>query len=161
MEDTLLPFKFLSSMMTVCANTGHISAAYHNKNYDDIIQGKAQTFPTYQHYSSYAPPQQKKSVVISTIHRIGNACNSVIAAQAAFNTLCSELHQLEYPCAIINRALCRVRNVDDRWRSIVMPPESAYARAGFPDLAKSIPRFSGAKFTRSETWRFSRTGEAQ
>ena len=160
-EDTLLPFKFLSSMMTVCANTGHISAAYHNKNYDDIIQGKAQTFPTYQHYSSYAPPQQKKSVVISTIHRIGNACNSVIAAQAAFNTLCSELHQLEYPCAIINRALCRVRNVDDRWRSIVMPPESAYARAGFPDLAKSIPRFSGAKFTRSETWRFSRTGEAQ
>ena len=134
-EDTSLPFKFLSSMVTVNQSTGSIDAAYYNKNYEQIVQGKPQLFPTYQHYKSYAPTQQKFSVVVSTLHRIGTSSNSKIAVQSAFNTLCSELHLLEYPYFIIKRALNRVRNVDERWRGITMPPLSAYARAGFPARA--------------------------
>ena len=134
-EDTSLPFKFLSSMMNVCKESGQIAAAFYNKNYEQIVRGRAQAFPTYQHYGSFAPAQQKFSVVVSTLHRIGTSSNSQLAVKSAFNTLCSELHLLKYPYTVIKRALNRVRNVDDRWRGIPVPPLSAYARVGFPARA--------------------------
>ena len=59
-------------------------------------------------------------MAISAIHRIGSACNSTSAVQAAFNTLERELTLLKYPHMIIRRALWRVRNTDDRWHAIRM-----------------------------------------
>ena len=122
-------------MMNVCKESGQIAAAFYNKNYEKIVDGLPQAFPTYQHYDSFAPVQQKFSVVVSTLHRIGTSSNSQLAVKSAFNTLCSELHLLKYPYTVIKRALNRVRNVDDRWRGIPMPPLSAYARVGFPARA--------------------------
>ena len=122
-EDTSLPFKFLSSMMNVCKESGQIAAAFYNKNYEKIVDGLPQAFPTYQHYDSFAPAQQKFSVVVSTLHRIGTSSNSQLAVKSAFNTLCSELHLLKYPYAVIKRALNRVRgDVGDGKAAWSWPP---------------------------------------
>ena len=60
------------------------------------------------------------TTAVAAIHRIGSACNSTSAVQAAFNTLERELKLLKYPPMIIRRALWRVRNTDDRWHAIRM-----------------------------------------
>ena len=123
-EDTDEPFKFLSSMIRINKKTCKIRAKFHNKNTAQIKHSKPQLFLTYQHFESFAPVRQKSSVVISTIHRIGNACNSVQYAQKAFNLLCLELKGLRYPDKIILRALRRVRNKDPRWHAVSMLPGS-------------------------------------
>lgn len=122
-ENTDMPFKFLSSILRVNKNKCKITSRFHNKNKKQIKQGKPQLFPTYQHYHSHAPARQKMSVVISSIHRIGNACSSHKAAQNAFNIISRELRCLKYPEKIISSALRRVRNKDQRWHAISMLPE--------------------------------------
>ena len=107
-------------MIRVNKGNFKIHARFYNKNQRQINEGKPQLFPTYQHFESYAPSRQKLSVAISAIHRIGSACNSTSAVQAAFNTLERELTLLKYPHMIIRRALWRVRNTDDRWHAIRM-----------------------------------------
>ena len=119
-EDTDKKFKFLSSEIKVNKENFRIRSRFYNKNQRQINEGKPQLFPTYQHFESFAPARQKLSVVISAIHRIGNACNSTAAVQSAFNTLRRELELLKYPAQIISRALWRVRNNDGRWHAIHM-----------------------------------------
>ena len=119
-EDTDKKFKFLSSEIKVNKENFRIRSRFYNKNQRQINEGKPQLFTTYQHFDSFAPARQKLSVVISAIHRIGNACNSTAAVQSAFNTLRRELELLEYPTQIISRALWRVRNNDGRWHAIHM-----------------------------------------
>ena len=115
-EDTDEPFRFLSSMLHVNKNNFNIDAKFYNKNQIQIDSKKPQIFPTYQHFTSYAPMRQKLAVAISAIHRVGNACNSTQGAQEAFDTLRRELELLKYPTQIIRRrALWRVRNTDSRF----------------------------------------------
>ena len=91
-EGTDKKFKFLSSEIKVNKEDFRIRSRFYNKNQRQINEGKPQLFPTYQHFvESSAPARQKLSVVISAIHRIGNACNSTAAVQSAFNTLRREL----------------------------------------------------------------------
>ena len=142
-EDTSAPFKFLSSMVTVDERSGHINAAFYNKNYDDIARDAPQTFPTYQDFASYAPARQKMAVTISSIHRIGASCNSRTAAQSALYTLCGELRLLSYPHKIIKRALCRVQNTDARWRGLSVPPASVYGPVSFADWV--TPTLAGSR----------------
>ena len=128
-ENTDLPFKFLSSVLEVDKLTCTFDARFHNKNQAQIKCRKPQQFPTYQHFHSFAPTRQKKSVVISSIHRIGNACNSMCSVQNAFNSLCVELRQLCYPARIIRDALWRVQQRDSRWQVIDLLPMFAPASA--------------------------------
>lgn len=123
-ENTDLPFKFLSSILEVEKSTCKFEAKFHNKNLTQIKRRQPQLFPTYQHFHSYAPTRQKSSVVISSIHRIGNACNSVHSVQKAFNNLFVELRQLKYPTHIIRNALWRVQSTDPRWQNIDLLPGS-------------------------------------
>ena len=58
-EDTDEPFKFLSSMLHVNKNNFNIDAQFYNKNQTQIDSKKPQIFPTYQHFTSYAPMRQK------------------------------------------------------------------------------------------------------
>ena len=74
-ENTNLPFKFLSSVLEIDKETCIFDSRFHNKNQEQIKRREPQIFPTYQHFHSYAPTNQKLSVVISSIYRIGNACN--------------------------------------------------------------------------------------
>ena len=121
-ENTDLPFKFLSSIIEVDKENCTFDARFHNKNQAQIKLRKPQQFPTYQHFHSYAPTRQKLSVVTSSIHRIGNACNSVSSVQNAFNSLCVELRQLRYPARIMCDALWRVQQRDERWLVIDLLP---------------------------------------
>ena len=107
-------------MIRVNRTNFKVHARFYNKNQRQINEGTPQLFPTYQHFESYAPTRQKLSVAISAIHRIGSACNSTSAVQAAFYTLERELTLLKYPRMIIRRALWRVRNTDTRWHAIRM-----------------------------------------
>ena len=75
-EDTDVPFKFLSSTLHVHKRNFDIDAKFYNKNQTQIELKKPQLFPTYQHFTSYEPMRQKLAVAISAIHRVGNACNS-------------------------------------------------------------------------------------
>ena len=143
-EDTDKKFKFLSSMIRVNKKNFKIHARFYNKNQRQINEGKPQLFPTYQHFESYAPTRQKLSVAISAIHRIGSACNSTSAVQAAFYTLERELTLLKYPHMIIRRALWRVRNTDDRWHAIRM--SRAQAKCSDPSGAS---RQGGVRHTPS------------
>ena len=123
-ENTNVPFKFLSSILEVNKITCKFKAKFHNKNLAQIKRREPQLFPTYQHFHSYAPTRQKLSVVISSIHRIGNACNSIHSVQNAFNNLFVELRLLKYPTHIIRNALWRVQSVDSRWQMIDLLPDS-------------------------------------
>ena len=127
-EDTNKKFKFLSSEIKVNKENFRIRSRFYNKNQRQINEGKPQLFPTYQHFESFAPARQKLSVVISAIHRIGNACNSTAAVQSAFNTLRRELELPKYPTQIISRALWRVRNNDGRWHAIHMSSNRPHAQ---------------------------------
>ena len=135
-EDTDEPFRFLSSMLHVNKNNFNIDAKFYNKNQIQIDSKKPQIFPTYQHFTSYAPMRQKLAVAISAIHRVGNACNSTQGVQEAFDTLRRELEFLKYPTQIIRRALWRVRNTDSRWCEISLPK----AKRGTRESKESAPR---------------------
>jgi hypothetical protein len=126
-ENTDLPFKFLSSVLEIDKETCIFDSRFHNKNQEQIKRREPQIFPTYQHFHSYAPIRQKSSVVISSIHRIGNACNTTHSVQNAFNLLCVELKQLRYPTKVIVNALWRVQEKDERWRVIDTVPEFSLA----------------------------------
>ena len=142
-ENTDLPFKFLSSILEVDKITCTFDAKFHNKNLAQIKRREPQLFPTYQHFHSFAPTRQKSSVVISSIHRIGNACNSIHSVQNAFNNLFVELRQLKYPTHIIRNALWRVQSVDSRWQNIDLFPNSAPSarRPHHRHRSRSRPRF--------------------
>ena len=58
-EDTTLPFKFLSSMLRVNMKTGKIDASFHNKNQAALDRESKQEFATYQHFHSFAPKSPK------------------------------------------------------------------------------------------------------
>ena len=106
-EDTSIPLKFLSSTMTA-VDGSPITYEYYNKNIDSIISTSTQKFLTFQHYGSLAPKAQKRSVIVSSLHRLCMNSNSKSDFEKASIDLHTELTLLKYPDKIFRDALLRV-----------------------------------------------------
>ena len=121
-EDTTTSFKFLSSTMTAL-DSECISYEYYDKNIESILSTGKQKFLTYQHFGSIAPTAQKRSVVVSSLHRICMNSNSKADFKKAKKNLFVELTYLKYPMSILNDAEKRVMK-HERYICLPDDPES-------------------------------------
>lgn len=100
-EDTTKSFKFLSSTMTSFDNSP-ITYEYYTKNIESICNNGSQKFLTFQHYGSLAPMAQKRSVVVSSLHRLCMNSNSKSDYEKAKCELFVELRFLRYPDSVFD-----------------------------------------------------------
>ena len=119
-EDTTKSFKFLSSSMTAFDNSP-ITYEYYNKNIESILCKGSQKFLTFQHYGSLAPVAQKRSVVVSSLHRLCMNSNSKSDCTKAKNELFIELRFLKYPYSILRDAEKRVM-IHERYTALPEVP---------------------------------------
>ena len=118
-EDTSVPFKFLSAMVTANGSSP-LSIKHHNKNTAPIVMTGKQKFLNFQHYGSLSPKDQKLSVIISSLHRIDLNCSHPWDMVVSARSLFLELALLGYPAKIFFDALHRATNNRNlRWNEVV------------------------------------------